>query len=96
MGNPVPGEQQRHHRGEQHPLPGQTRPGDDGDSGGLLEVFTWERTGGGRETVSFSCPLPEGDGLELRTFVLHNDGTLIPAQQALRYTVEEGTAAPYE
>lgn len=66
----------------------------DGDSGRLLEVFTWERTGGGRETVSFSCPLPEGERLELRTFVLCNDGTLIPVQQALRFAVGEGAAAP--
>ena len=66
----------------------------DGDSGQMLDVFTWERTGGGRETVSFSCPLPERDGLELRTFVLRNDGTLIPAQQALRYIVEAGTINP--
>lgn len=66
----------------------------DGDSGRLLEVFTWERTGGGRESVSFSCPLPDGEGLELGTFVLRNDGTLSPAQQALRYTVEEGAVTP--
>lgn len=66
----------------------------DGDSGQMLDVFTWERTGGGRERVSFSCPLPEGERLELRTFVLCNDGTLIPAQQALRYIVEAGTINP--
>ena len=64
------------------------------DSGRMLDVFSWERVGGGRELVSFSCTLPEGHELELRTFVLRKDGTLLPAQERLRYAVEEGTAVP--